>query len=75
MEKEEFKQKVREDLLEGIYPDDDGRPSKLSEEEVDEMLSDYDYLLDDMIARRQEYKTEQFWIQATAYRIWTVDAC
>ena len=75
MDKEEFTEKVKKALEEGVYPDEDGRPSKLSEEDIDDMLETYNYIIDAMLERRQEFLTEENLVQATADRIWTADEC
>lgn len=75
MNKEEFTEKVKKALEKGVYPDEDGRPSKLSEEDIDDMLEKYNYIIDAMLERAQEFISEEHLVQATADRIWTADEC
>lgn len=80
MNEEEFTENVRKKLLEGIFPGEHGRKERLTADYVETLLKTKSWngtctAIHEEFLRREDYKTQDAWIEATADYLWTNDNC
>lgn len=80
MTEEEFVNGVREELLAGYFPGEDGKEERLEPEYVEELLAKRTWsgnctLVHERFVNMDPAKSERFWIEGTASILWTEDNC
>ena len=80
MTETEFIDRVRKVLLNECFPGDNGDPEHLPSDYVEELLLKKNWFgtatkVHDAYNNRNQYNTEDAWIEATANWLWTDDNC